>query len=72
MYIIYGKDNCPYCDHAKKLLDSKQKVYEFKMLGIDYGKDELIALVPDARTVPQIFKDGELIGGFDKLKESFN
>ena len=32
------------------------------------NKEELLEAVPTARTVPQIFLDGELIGGFNELK----
>jgi len=32
-------------------------------------KKDLIAKVPNARSVPQIFLDGELIGGLHELKK---
>ena len=32
-------------------------------------KEELLEAIPSARTVPQIIIDGELIGGFNELKQ---
>ena len=37
------------------------------MLG--YTKEDLLEAVPTARAVPQIFLDGELVGGFYELKK---
>jgi glutaredoxin len=31
----------------------------------------LLEAVPNARTVPQIFLDGELVGGFTELRAKF-
>jgi glutaredoxin len=66
--IIWSKYHCPYCDQAKALLTSKGIQFEEKKIGDGYTKEELLEAVPTARTVPQIFLDGELIGGFNELK----
>ena len=66
--IIWSKYHCPYCDQAKALLTSKGIHFEEKKIGDGYTKEELLEAVPTARTVPQIFLDGELIGGFNELK----
>lgn len=40
------------------------------MLGINgYTKKDLIEKVPNARSVPQIFLDGEYVGGLLELKQ---
>ena len=67
--IIWSKYNCPYCDQAKALLKSKGYTIEEKKIGDGYTKEELLEAVPTARTVPQIFIDGEFVGGFTELKE---
>jgi len=36
--------------------------------GLAQAEEELLEAVPNARTVPQIFLDGQLIGGFTELK----
>ena len=67
--IVWSKYHCPYCDQAKALLTSKGIVFEEKKIGDGYTKEELLEAVPNARTVPQIFLDGELVGGFTELKQ---
>ena len=34
------------------------------------SKEDLLAVAPNARSVPQIFVDGELIGGYNELMKS--
>jgi len=67
--VIWSKYHCPYCDQAKALLKSKGIQFEEKKIGDGYTKEELLEAVPNARTVPQIFLDGELVGGFTELKQ---
>lgn len=66
--IVWSKYHCPYCDQAKALLKSKGIQYEERKIGDGYTKEDLLEHVPNARTVPQIFLDGELVGGFTELK----
>ena len=66
--IIWSKYHCPYCDQAKALLTSKGIQFEEKKIGDGYTREELLEAVPDARTVPQIFLDDKLIGGFTELR----
>jgi glutaredoxin 3 len=67
--IVWSKYNCPYCEQAKALLTSKGIQFEEKKIGDGYTKEELLEAVPNARTVPQIFLEGQLIGGFTELKQ---
>jgi len=67
--VIWSKYHCPYCDQAKALLSSKGIQFEEKKIGDGYTKEELLEAVPTARSVPQIFLDGELVGGFTELKQ---
>ena len=67
--IIWSKYHCPYCDQAKALLTQKGIQFEEKKIGDGYSKEELLEAVPNARTVPQIFLDDKLIGGFTELKQ---
>ena len=68
---VWSKDQCPFCDQAKNLLKMKGIEFEEKRIGHGYTKEQLLEAVPTARTVPQIFIDGELIGGFTELKKFF-
>lgn len=67
--VVWSKYQCPYCDQAKALLKQKGIVFEEKKIGDGYTKEDLLEAVPTARTVPQIFLDDELIGGFQELKK---
>jgi glutaredoxin 3 len=65
---IYTKIYCGYCYRAKRLLESKG--IEFVEHDITLGgatRAEMLARKPDAHTVPQIFIDGQAVGGSDDL-----
>ena len=70
--IIWSKDNCTYCDQAKALLTLKGIAYEEKKIGRGYTKEQLLEAVPTARTVPQIFINDSLVGGFTQLQTYIN
>ena len=69
--VIWSKDHCPYCVQAKTLLEMKGIEFEERKIGSGYTKEDLLEAVPNARTVPQIFLDGELIGGYTELRAKF-
>lgn len=66
---IYTTTYCPFCYRAKALL--KRKGVSYDEIDVTDDIDLRIAMMERARgrkTVPEIFIDGELIGGFDELK----
>lgn len=67
--IVWSKDQCPYCVQAKALLESRGIEYEERNINNGWDKEDLLAAVPTARTLPQIFLDEELVGGFTELKQ---
>ena len=67
--VVWSKYHCPYCDQAKALLTQKGYTIEERKIGDGYTKEDLLEAVPTARTVPQIFINEELIGGFTELKK---
>jgi glutaredoxin len=67
--IVWSKYQCTFCEQAKALLTQKGIEFEERKIGDGYTREELLEAVPTARTVPQIFLDGELVGGFNELKE---
>lgn len=67
--IVWSKYHCPYCDQAKALLKQKGIPFEERKIGDGYTREELLEAVPNARTVPQIFINDQLIGGFTELKQ---
>lgn len=68
---IWTKSNCPYCVNAKALLEQKGIEYEERKIGEGYTREDLLEVAPSARSVPQIFLDGELVGGFTELRAKF-
>ena len=66
--VVWSKYHCPYCDQTKALLKQKGIEFEERKIGDGYTREELLEAVPTARTVPQIFLDGNHIGGFTELK----
>jgi glutaredoxin 3 len=65
---IYTKMFCGFCVRAKALLDSKGVDYqEYDITMGGEKKRELAERKPDARTVPQVFINGQAIGGSDDL-----
>jgi glutaredoxin 3 len=65
---IYTKDVCPYCTMAKRLLENKGQEWEEINLSREPGRvDEMIERSGGRMTVPEIFIDGTLVGGYDDL-----
>jgi glutaredoxin 3 len=65
--VIYTKDTCPYCEHAKELLKHKGVAYTEIAVDKDQAQLENMMRLSNRRTVPQIFIDDKSIGGFDDL-----
>lgn len=70
--LIWSRDYCIYCEHAKMLLDEKGVQYEERKIGSTWTKEQLLESVPTAKSVPQIFIDGQHIGGYKELREYFD
>lgn len=65
---IYTTKYCPFCIRAKELLrDKGAEFIEYPVDGDDEGRAKMTKRAGGVRTVPQIFIDGEHIGGCDEL-----
>jgi glutaredoxin 3 len=65
---MYTTFFCPFCTRAKSLL--KKKGVEFTEIGVDGDpalRQQMIERSGGGQTVPQIFIDGNPIGGSDEL-----
>lgn len=68
---VWSKDNCPYCDMAKRWFASQGLEFTEHKIGHNgVTREMLLEQIPTARTVPQIIIDGRLIGGWDDLRQS--
>ncbi len=67
--ILYSKDYCPFCVRAKNLLNQKKVSFEEIMVDKDPKLFSELKEKSGMLTVPQIFIDDKLIGGFAELAE---
>jgi glutaredoxin 3 len=68
MVVIYTTQYCPYCTQAKALLKHKGVAFQEVDVGKDAALRDKMIEKSGRRTVPQIFIDGDPIGGFDELR----
>lgn len=68
---LFTKPNCPYCAKAKDMLAAHHLPYEEIVMGKDASITSLRA-VSGRTTVPQVYINGEHIGGSDELEAYFN
>jgi len=65
---MYTTEICPYCVRAKDLLKRKGvSVTEYRVDLDDAKRDEMLERAGGRRTVPQIFINGQHVGGCDDL-----
>lgn len=69
--IMYTKPLCRYCILAKELLNSKNISYKEYNIEQPNYKLEMESKT-NAKTVPQIFIGGKLIGGYDQLSQLYD
>jgi glutaredoxin 3 len=65
---VYSTAVCPYCVAAKNLLKAKGLSWNEVRVDTDPAqRDLMLARSGGRRTVPQIFIDDQLVGGYDDL-----
>lgn len=69
--IVYGKDDCPYCMRAKEELELRGIPFDYINL-VELGKTAAEVTGREVKTVPQIYVEGNYIGGYDELMEHLN
>lgn len=62
--VIYGKPSCGFCVKAKRFAEGRNLTYEYKDVTVQTFMDELKEAYAEARSVPQIFVNGERVGGY--------
>ena len=73
MVTIYGTPTCGYCKSAKELCEESNLEYTYiDLFEEDHAMEHLTGLIGPFRTVPQIFVEGEYVGGFTEFKEFNN
>ena len=67
MIYIWGKPACPSCTKAKALCEQRGYQFEYRELGKDFERDDVLAEFPEARTFPQIVVSGQKVGGYEQF-----
>ena len=70
--VVWSTPNCPQCTSAKQLLQLNNIEYEEKNIAEGHKIQDLLALVPNAKTMPQIWLNEEHIGGYLELRKKLN
>lgn len=65
---VFSRDGCQYCARAKGMLRDSGIQFEELVLNRDFSESTIRA-VSGKSTVPQVFINGELIGGSEALEE---
>ena len=63
-------NNCPFCVKAKGLLTQRGISFETIMID-DWAEDKWdeFAKISGMKTLPQVYVDGQLVGGYTQLAE---
>ncbi|MCL2566653.1 MAG: glutaredoxin 3 [Alphaproteobacteria bacterium] len=66
---MFTKTTCPYCTKAKNLLNMKgvKNIIEYNIETDPSKRRDFLQRTQGAKTVPQIFINDVLVGGFDNL-----
>ncbi|HYL57941.1 MAG TPA: glutaredoxin 3 [Candidatus Acidoferrales bacterium] len=66
---LYSTTYCPFCTRAKNLLTRKGIAFdEIDVTNDDALRARMVEMSGGRRTVPEIFINGKIIGGYDELK----
>ncbi len=66
---VYTTTYCPYCVRAKSLLKSKGVAFnEIDVTNDEALRAKMVELSGGRRTVPEIFINDKIVGGYDELK----
>ncbi len=64
---VFSREGCPFCVRAKGMLNDAGIEFEELVLNRDYTDQTLRAVSTDT-TYPQVFINGQLVGGADDLE----
>ncbi|MBY0575489.1 MAG: glutaredoxin 3 [Gallionellaceae bacterium] len=66
--IMYSTATCPYCDRAEQFLRGKN-ITEIEKIRVDLQPELRVEMMEKTgrRTVPQIYINGQHVGGYDDL-----
>ena len=63
-FAVYTKDNCPYCEKIKQVMDLTKLSYVVYNLNEHFDKKSFIDEFGQGSTFPQVVGDGKKLGGW--------
>ena len=62
-FIVYSKNNCPYCYKVKQVLELTGSDFETQILDKDFTREEFYAKFGKGSTFPQVLCNDKKLGG---------
>ena len=62
-FIVYSKNNCPYCYKVKQVLELTGSDFKTQTLDEDFTRDDFYAIFGKGSTFPQVICDDKKLGG---------
>lgn len=62
-YLIYSKENCPYCEQIKQVMNLLNLNHEILTLDKNFSKEEFYEIFSEGTSFPQVIMDGTKLGG---------
>ena len=62
-FVIYSKQNCPYCHKVKTVLELTGSSFVVYTLEDDFTKEEFYSEFGEGSTFPQVLCDDKKLGG---------
>lgn len=62
-FIVYSKENCPYCKKINSVLELTGSNFIVYKLGEDFNRKDFYSKFGDGSTFPQVLCNDEKIGG---------
>ena len=62
-FAVYSKEDCPYCDKVKQVLELTNSKFVVYTLGQHFNKEAFLGEFGEGSTFPQVVCDGKKLGG---------
>ena len=62
-FIVYSKNNCPYCTKVKQVLELTGSNFDIQTLDEDFTREDFYAKFGEGSTFPQVVCDDKKLGG---------
>lgn len=67
-WVVIGREGCVWCERAEALLRENGFIPLYLSITDNEGLREFLR-GSDLRTVPQVYRNGHRVGGFEELKQ---